>query len=103
MPRCLKLLCSSMIIFVVACAVDGQTSTPLYMPSRGIVPNGSYSISQIEAIDGVSGNLSLHVPITALPPGRAGFSQDVSLNYNSSIFVWLGTQLGQSNLWDDLD
>jgi RHS repeat-associated protein len=84
--------------------IFGQTPTsPLAMASRGVVPNGSYTLSQIEAVDGVSGNLSLGIPLAALPPGRGGFTENLALNYNSSNFTWVGTQLQPSALWDPFD
>ena len=65
---------------------------PLMMASRGVVPDGLYLIGQIEAIDAVSGNLALQIPLAALPPGRSGSGIGCTPHYNSSIFVWAGQQ-----------
>jgi RHS repeat-associated protein len=64
-----------------------QTVIPDSMPSgRGIVPTGTYSVSDIETVDVATGNVFYKIPITSLPPGRAGWSADVNLTYNSQIW-----------------
>ncbi|MDM7995528.1 MAG: RHS repeat-associated core domain-containing protein, partial [Acidobacteriota bacterium] len=52
-------------------------------PSTGFQPANSYSISDIEAINNSTGSLSLHIPITQLPPGPAGFTAGLTLFYNN--------------------
>ena len=56
---------------------------PVITPTRGFHPAHSYSISDVESIDVATGALSLHIPITELPPGPAGFTAGLSLVYNS--------------------
>lgn len=55
-------------------------------PERGFFPGRTYAISEIENIDVIAGNVNLNIPITSLPPGRAGMSAGVSLLYNSQIY-----------------
>src|SRR5260370_8310853 len=60
-------------------------ATPETMPQRGLVPTGSYAISDLETINVVNGNVSYRIPLTSLPPGRAGWSLGLDLTYNSQI------------------
>src|ERR1035438_3549675 len=55
-------------------------------PNRGTTPTGSYTLSNIETIDNVAGNVFLRIPMASMPPGRAGWSTGVNLTYNSSIY-----------------
>jgi RHS repeat-associated protein len=59
----------------------------LNIPQRGVVPNGFYEVSEIETIDAVSGSVSLQIPITSFPPGRAGLTHGIELLYNSRIYT----------------
>src|SRR5205814_4762390 len=77
--------------------VLAQPSVQAGIPQRGVTPAGFYAVSDIETIDTVSGNLSLRVPITSFPAGRAGASATVSLTYNSSIYAWNDQQLVNSD------
>jgi RHS repeat-associated protein len=56
-------------------------------PELGLLPNHSYSISDIESIDNASGKLSLHIPIAQLPAGAAGFAAGIDLVYNNKYWV----------------
>jgi hypothetical protein len=56
---------------------------PVITPTRGFHPAHSYSISDVESIDAATGALSLHIPITTLPPGPAGFTAGLSLVYSN--------------------
>jgi len=60
----------------------------LTIPQMGTVPYGSYSLSDIETIDDVSGNVLIKIPLTSMAPGPAGFSLPIGLTYNSSIYAW---------------
>lgn len=71
---------------VVGSGIMMAQSTPDTMPQRGIVPAGSYTISDIETINSVNGNLMYRIPLATLPPGNAGWTADVSLIYNSQIY-----------------
>ncbi len=55
-------------------------------PQRGFLPSAAYSISELDSVSAVNGNLSLRVPLASLPPGRAGHGFDVELIYNSQIY-----------------
>src|SRR6266404_87457 len=41
-------------------------------PLRGVVPTGTYALSDIETISMQSGAVMLRIPIATLPPARAG-------------------------------
>jgi hypothetical protein len=56
-------------------------------PDRGTGLPGSYSISDIESINLVNGNVSLRIPLAALPPIAGGkLSWVVTANYNSKLW-----------------
>jgi len=74
----------ALAMFSLHCAASGQSPDPL--ATRGQVPTGSYSFSDLETVDNVSGNLSYRIPLASLGPGRAGFNWGLSLVYNSNIF-----------------
>lgn len=69
-------------------------------PTRGFQPAHSYSIDDIESIDKGTGSLSLHIPITQLPPGPAGFTAGVVLSYNSR--YWNAEEVSSTNIEYDL-
>ena len=53
-------------------------------PERGAMPNRSYSVSDIENINLVNGNVNLSIPLAALPPIAGGrLSWTITANYNS--------------------
>src|SRR6267143_1225441 len=64
-------LAALLAAFAAGVAV-AQPSTQFTIPQRGVTPAGFYAISDIETIDSVSGNVSLKIPITSFPAGRAG-------------------------------
>ena len=74
--------CSLTIGVALAQTMD---SPPVAHPQRGFYPGGSYSLSDIESVDDVSGNVILKIPVAKLPPGRGGSSFAVDLIYNSAI------------------
>jgi RHS repeat-associated protein len=53
---------------------------------RGQVPIGSYTFSDLETVDNVSGNLSYRIPLTSFAPDKGGFTWGLSLVYNSNIY-----------------
>ena len=55
-------------------------------PNRGEMPFASIVAGEIDKVDTTSGNLSLSVPLAALPPWRGGQQFGLSLVYNSSVF-----------------
>jgi RHS repeat-associated protein len=56
------------------------------MPKRGVIPTGAYALSDIETVDMQSGNVLYRIPVTSLPPGRAGWTAGLSLIYNSQAY-----------------
>jgi len=75
-----------LLIGVVAASTALQAQEepdPVISPTRGFHPAHSYSISDVESIDAATGALSLHIPITELPSGPAGFTAGLSLVYSS--------------------
>jgi RHS repeat-associated protein len=63
-----------------------SANPPDTMPIRGFYPNGSYSIDDIEAVNNVTRNLTLSIPLAKLPPDRGGSSFGLNMVYNSAIF-----------------
>jgi hypothetical protein len=56
-------------------------------PDRGVMPNGSYSVSDIENINLLNGNLNIKIPLASLPPISGGnLSWTVSAQYNSKLW-----------------
>jgi YD repeat-containing protein len=73
----------SLLVGLSAAAV-GQQPDPAARPDRGTRPVGSYSVSDIENISLVNGNVNLSIPLAALPPIAGGkLSWTVSAHYNS--------------------
>jgi len=75
--------------FLVAMTAKAQPQyddATVAKPALGTSPFGSYSISQIETVNTVTGNVSLRIPLTKLPPGRAGLTENLNLVYNSQIY-----------------
>lgn len=65
---------------------------------RGFLPNGAYSLSDIEAISLSGGNLTYSIPLAALPASRGGrLKPTVHLIYNSKLYdTQVRMCLGQS-------
>jgi len=84
--RSLIRIVGSLCLFVVLSTGVAicQTETP--NPQRGFYPGGSYSVSDIEAINTVTGNLTFKIPLATLPLGRGGLSASVYLTYNSKLW-----------------
>src|SRR5262245_3246352 len=56
-------------------------------PDRGVTPNDSYSVSNIENISLTSGNVNLSIPLASLPPLPGGkLSWTISAIYNSKLW-----------------
>ncbi len=76
-------------LFVLSFRAIGWAQSPASQvdtPQRGIVPTGSYTVSQVESISNTFGGLNLSIPVGGMAPGRAGFSYPVNLYYNSQIY-----------------
>ncbi len=55
-------------------------------PDRGFYPNGSFSPSEFDTVNNVTGNVIARVPITSFAPNRGGAQFGVNLIYNSAIY-----------------
>lgn len=79
------------ILFLSATTVFAQTTAA--RPDRGTMPNGSYSVSDIENISLQNGNLNLNIPLASLPPIAGGkLSWSLNAQYNSKIWDVVRTQ-----------
>src|SRR5690242_8702806 len=94
--RCANLCLLSAVLLLSAASVFGQTTAA--RPDRGTRPNGSYSISDIENISLQNGNVSLNIPLAALPPMAGGkLSWSLNAYYNSKVWdVSRTQQIGQN-------
>jgi RHS repeat-associated protein len=77
--RRLKLALASLATVAIA---NAQSEDRVISPTKGFQPGHSYALSDIESIDKATGTLSLHIPITQLPPGPGGFTAGLTLSYN---------------------
>jgi hypothetical protein len=67
-------------------------------PERGLMPNRSYSLTDIENISLQNGNVNLSIPLASLPPIAGGkLSWTVTANYNSKLWNVLRTQADYAN------
>lgn len=61
---------------------------------RGFVSGAPFDVSGVDSVNAVNGNVTLNVPLAALPAGHAGLGLDVSLVYGSSMYDaasrWVG-------------
>lgn len=101
------LLCQ--LIFLSGCAMAWLTTVGYAQndntPKRGFQPGGSYALGDIETISTNSGNLSFHIPLVSLPPGRGGDAAlgKIGIFYNSKLWdlrpevMWTG-YTGSPNL-----
>jgi hypothetical protein len=74
----------TLAIFFACCwVVCGQEAS---RPDRGVMPNGSYAISDIENINVLNGNVNIRIPLASLPPIAGGkLSWTITAQYNSKI------------------
>jgi RHS repeat-associated protein len=73
-----------LFFFLFPIGTIGQTAA---RPDRGVQPSGSYSISDIEDINLSTGNVSLSIPLAALPPIAGGkLSLTLRATYNSKLW-----------------
>src|SRR5262245_57720577 len=89
-------LCSASLLLILTLHATalGQTSQ-----QRGFEPGASYPLSDIETINTMNGNLSIHLPLGKLPVGRGGFSGQVNLHYDSKLY---DSQQAYYEDWDHL-
>src|SRR6266481_4878650 len=57
-----------------------------FSPRRGLLSIGSYSLSDLETIDNVSGNVQFKIPLASISPARAGTPMALNLIYNSQLY-----------------
>ena len=75
------------------------------LAQRGVLTTGTYTASNIETIDTVSGNVLYKILLAVLPLGRAGFSWGLEAIYNSAIYdVNVSTCYSQNGgVWTNCD
>jgi len=84
MPRIILTPSLLMLALTFVISVNGQEAA---RPDRGVMPNGSYSLSDIENINVLNGNVNIRIPLASLPPIAGGkLSWTVSAQYNSKIW-----------------
>lgn len=85
---------SSLVTLIAACVlVSAQEAS---RSDRGTMSNGSYSISDIENINVLNGNVNIRIPLASLPPIAGGkLSWTISAQYNSK--VWDVTRYQQND------
>src|SRR5215217_6125222 len=70
----------ALVLFCGSIAVCQQAERP----ERGMMPNRSYSLSDIENINLQNGNVNLSIPLASLPPiAGSKLSWTISAHYNS--------------------
>ena len=100
--RCARLVSAAVIVFTLSGLSFAQEAS---RPERGVMPNGSYSISDIENINVLNGNVNIRIPLASLPPIAGGkLSWTVSAQYNSKIWNITGIQQDDEALgWQPYD
>jgi RHS repeat-associated protein len=84
----------SVVFLLLLHAAAASAQTTAARPDRGMMPNGSYTVSDIENISVTNGNVNLSIPLASLPP-IAGGKLGLTLNavYNSKL--WNSTRAEQ--------
>ncbi len=73
------------LLNLFSAVVNAQTTAA--RPDRGLMPNSSYAISDIEQINLSNGNVGLRIPLASLPPIAGGkLSWTINAHYNSKIW-----------------
>ena len=65
---------------------QSQWASPDDQPGRGLIPIGSYTPTEMDVVDNVSGSLGLSIPLAVLPRGRGGSTFTVGIHYESTIY-----------------
>jgi len=80
-----RLLFATLLLLLSVAIAVGQDAAA--RPDRGVMPGGSYSVSDIENISLQNGNLNLEIPLAALPPIAGGkLSWVIKAHYNSKLW-----------------
>ena len=73
-----------LLLFSFSIEIVGQTAA---RPDRGVQPQGTYAVSDIENINLRNGNVSLSIPLASLPPMAGGkLSWTLRAVYNSKLW-----------------
>lgn len=90
---CARLFSCLAILFAMSGLAGAQEAS---RPDRGVMPNGSYSVSDIENINVLNGNVNIRIPLASLPPIAGGkLSWTISAQYNSK--AWNVTRYQQND------
>ena len=82
--RCGRFILAAAVLLMLCSLTSAQQAS---RPNRGVMPNGSYSVSDIENINVLNGNVNIRIPLASLPPIAGGkLSWTVSAQYNSKIW-----------------
>src|SRR6201988_5379232 len=93
MPGIRSILPPAFLLLLISLTCMAQEAS---RPARGVMPNGSYSVSDIENISLQNGNVNINIPLASLPPIAGGkLSWTVSANYNSKL--WNVTRYQQND------
>lgn len=82
-----------LVAILLVLPLKGFAQSAAARPDRGVMPNGSYSVSDIENINLQNGNVNLEIPLASLPPiAGSKLSWTIKANYNSKVWNMLRTQ-----------
>jgi RHS repeat-associated protein len=78
---------ATVLSLLLSSGAAAQSEKIAARPDRGTIPNGSYSVSDIENINLQNGNVNLSIPLASLPPIAGGkLSWTISAIYNSKLW-----------------
>src|SRR5437660_11749063 len=83
----LNIFLALVLSLILSSSVMAQSTQTAARPDRGLTTGASYSISDIENINMVNGNVGLSIPLASLPAIAGGkLSWTVYANYNSKLW-----------------
>lgn len=85
--------CISASLFLCLGFSSALSQTRAARPDRGLMPGGSYSVSDIENISLTNGNVNIGIPLASLPPiagGKLGLT--LRAEYNSKLWDTVRTE-----------
>ena len=88
MHKTVRRFTQALSLLALTCAIsfDGPAQEAS-RPERGLTPNGSFSVSDIENVNLLNGNVNVKIPLASLPPMSGGkLSWTVTAQYNSKIW-----------------
>src|SRR6185503_11815702 len=88
MHKTVRRFTQALPLLALTCAIsfDGLAQEAS-RPDRGLTPNGSFSVSDIENVNLLNGNVNVKIPLASLPPVAGGkLSWTVTAQYNSKIW-----------------